>query len=61
MKYKHQGSCYRNIDGRKYEDYSDLCYADEENKKIIKEAKEKYRFVRVIKRSEDLKAVFVSN
>lgn len=57
---KHQEKCYRNIGGRKMENYSDLCMTEEENEKIIKEAKEIYKYVRKIKHPEGYHQLFVA-
>ena len=67
---KHQSSCYRNIGGKRYKNYSDLFYSDEENNRIINEAKKNNKNVRVMFRSNEiqndgsvfkLRAVFVNN
>lgn len=59
--FKHQAATYRNINGRRYTNWTDLCYSDEENAKIVSEAKKQFKFVRIVRRDADLKAVFVSN
>ena len=59
--FKHQANCYRNINGVRYENFSDLC-EPEMAEQIILEAKKQYKNVRVILRDKDgLKAVFVAN
>lgn len=67
---KHQSGCYRNIKGIKYTNYADLFYEEEENKKVIEEAKSNFKYVKVLFRSNEvsadgsvfkLKGVFVSN
>lgn len=59
MPIKHQTNCYRNINGVRYENYSDLIYSEEENKSVIAEAKKRFPRVRVIDRG-GFKAVFVA-
>ena len=59
--FKHQANCYRNINGVRYENFSDLCESEME-KQIISEAKAQFKNVRVMLRDKDgLKAVFVAN
>ena len=60
MAFKHQAHCYRNIGGVRFENHADLIYGEEENAKVVAEARAKYRRVRIIKRDVDLKAVFVA-
>lgn len=49
MPFKHQSQCYRNINGVKFKNGADLIYSDEENQRLIKEAKSQYKKVRIIK------------
>lgn len=56
---KHQTQCYRTINGVKMMNYCDLIMSDEENEKIIKEAKEKFKRVRKIKHPAGYHQLFV--
>lgn len=60
MPIKNQTKCYRNIDGRKYVNYSDLIQGAEEVEKIIAEAKAQYTFVRQIAHPDGYNQLFVS-
>ena len=57
--YKHQSNCYRIINGKRYENYSDLCFTEDENVKRITEAKKQFKSVRIMTRGDGLKAIFV--
>lgn len=46
---KHQANCYRNIKDTRYTNYADLIQGDEEMKKIIAEAMDKFKKVKLIK------------
>lgn len=62
MPIKHQIKCYRNIGGKKYTNYADLIMSDEENEKVLVEAKSTFFFVKKIKHhSGEYYQVFVSN
>lgn len=56
---KHQTKCYRTINGEKLVNYCDLIMSDEENEKMISEAKQKFKKVRKIKRPEGYHQLFV--
>ena len=58
---KHQAKRYRTINGIKMFNYCDLIMCDVENKATIKEAREKYQYVRKIKHPEGFYQLFVSN
>lgn len=60
MPSKNQTKCYRNIDGRKYTNYSDLIQGSEEVEKIIAEAKAQYTYVRQIPHPDGYSQLFVS-
>lgn len=62
MPIKHQTDCFRNIKGVRYENYMDLIQGEKENQAGIKRAKEEYKNVRIMGRTDlDYKQVFVAN
>ena len=61
MPIKHQSNCYRNISGRLYRNMADLYRSEEENKEVIKEVKEQYKYVRLIKHPSGYYQLFATN
>lgn len=61
MNTKHQDNCYRNINGKRYENFCDLIYGDAENEKAIQEAREQFKSVRKIKHPSGYYQVFGTN
>lgn len=61
MPIKHQGNCYRNINGVRYTNHADLIYSDAENSKVIAEARSQFRSVRKIKHPDGYYQLFVAN
>lgn len=58
---KHQGNCFRNINGRKYINYSDLIQSESEQAAIIQDAKKHYTHIRKIKHPSGYYQLFVSD
>lgn len=62
MPLKHQGACFRNIGGVKYENYCDLIMGEKENEEAIETAKKNYRLVKKIKHwTGEYYQLFVAN
>lgn len=59
MPTKHQSNCYRVLNGEKFINWCDLIFEDEENERIIKEARQKFRKVRKIKHVDGYYQLFV--
>jgi hypothetical protein len=57
---KHQSQCYRTIKGQRLLNYCDLIMSDEENNKVIAEAKKKYKIVRKLKHPSGYYQLFIS-
>jgi len=57
---KHQCQCYRNLNGKKYTNYCDLIMDEEENQKVIEEARAQFDSVRKIKHPEGYYQLFVA-
>lgn len=58
---KHQQKCYRVIKGIRHTNYADLIYGEDENVKVIEEAKREYASVKVINHwTKEYKQVFVA-
>jgi hypothetical protein len=58
---KHLNNCYRNIKGVAYKNHADLIYGDDENKKVIEDARREFKHVKLIKHwTGDFHQIFVA-
>lgn len=60
MPIKHQSQCYRIFKGIRYKNFCDLIMSDEENEKMVIQAKNEYVYVRQIKHPDGYNQLFVS-